>query len=150
MGLVAEMGSGLEQLLHCDDVGRHWSSPSGSSLDGASHRPCGRHRYVSSACGMRRALAEERRLFNHLQIGAIHRLTSENKMGTLVRPGAANAGLKQGRIHMLGPIFSLFFLGCFWIAGSLALQQLYDSRSEILEALSGRGGVKRWRTRAGA
>ena len=44
---------------------------------------------------------------------------------------------------MLGPIFSLFFLGCFWVAGSLALQQLYDSRSDILAALSGRGGVKR-------
>jgi hypothetical protein len=23
MGLVAEMGSGLEQLLHGDDIGRH-------------------------------------------------------------------------------------------------------------------------------
>jgi hypothetical protein len=44
---------------------------------------------------------------------------------------------------MLGPILSLFFLGCFWVAGSLALQQLYDSRSVILDALSGRGGVKR-------
>ena len=44
---------------------------------------------------------------------------------------------------MLGPMISLFFLGCFWIAGSLVLQQLYDSRGEILEALSGRGGVKR-------
>ena len=44
---------------------------------------------------------------------------------------------------MLGPILSLFFLGCFWIAGSLALQQLYDSRNTIVEALSGRGGLKR-------
>ena len=44
---------------------------------------------------------------------------------------------------MLGPMMSLFFLGCFWIAGSLALQQLYDSRGDILEALSGRGGTKR-------
>jgi hypothetical protein len=44
---------------------------------------------------------------------------------------------------MLGPMLSLFFLGCFWIAGSLALQQLYDSRGEIMEALSGRGGAKR-------
>lgn len=44
---------------------------------------------------------------------------------------------------MLGPLFSLFFLGCFWIAGSLALQQLYDSRGAILAALGGRGGIKR-------
>ena len=44
---------------------------------------------------------------------------------------------------MFGPLVSLFFLGCFWIAGSLALQQLYDSRADILAALSGRGGVKR-------
>lgn len=51
---------------------------------------------------------------------------------------------------MLGPLFSLFFLGCFWIAGSLALQQLYDSRGAIIEALSGRGGLKRLPRRAGA
>ena len=98
---------------------------------------------------MRRALAEQRRLFNRLQIGANGRLTSENKMGTLARPGAAIAGSKQGRIHMLGPIFSLFFLGCFWIAGSLALQQIYDSRDDIRAALLGRGGLKRL-PRAGA
>lgn len=44
---------------------------------------------------------------------------------------------------MLGPLFSLFFLACFWIAGSLALQQLYDSRGAIADALGGRGGIKR-------
>ena len=44
---------------------------------------------------------------------------------------------------MLGPIISLFFLGCFWITGSLALQELYASRRNIAEALSGRGGLKR-------
>jgi hypothetical protein len=44
---------------------------------------------------------------------------------------------------MLGPLLSLFFLGCFWMAGSLALQQLYDSRGDIVAALSGRGGLKR-------
>ncbi|MGN6155342.1 MAG: hypothetical protein ACTHN4_06375 [Sphingomicrobium sp.] len=44
---------------------------------------------------------------------------------------------------MLGPLFSLFFLACFWIAGSLALQELYDSRREIETALRGRGGLKR-------
>jgi hypothetical protein len=49
---------------------------------------------------------------------------------------------------MLGPLFSLFFLGCFWIAGSLALQQLNESRGEILAALSGRGGKKRIPRRA--
>ena len=98
---------------------------------------------------MRRALAEQRRLFNHLQMGANRSLTKENKIGTLVRPGAASAGSKQGRNHMLGPIFSLFFLACFWIAGSLALQQIYDSRSDIRAALLGRGGFKRL-PRAGA
>jgi hypothetical protein len=44
---------------------------------------------------------------------------------------------------MLGPILNLLFLGCFWVAGSLALRELYDSREAILAALSGRGGVKR-------
>lgn len=44
---------------------------------------------------------------------------------------------------MLGPMISLFFLGCFWIAGSLALQELYANRRNITEALSGRGGLKR-------
>ena len=44
---------------------------------------------------------------------------------------------------MLGPIISLFFLGCFWMAGSLALQEVYASRGAISEALSGRGGLKR-------
>jgi hypothetical protein len=55
--------------------------------------------------------------------------------------GASNQN--KGRTHMLGPLFSLFFLGCFWIAGSLALQELYDSRRQIRTALSGRGGLKR-------
>ncbi|HEU5482615.1 MAG TPA: hypothetical protein VFU80_05945 [Sphingomicrobium sp.] len=44
---------------------------------------------------------------------------------------------------MLGPLLNLLFLACFWIAGSLALQQLYDSRRDIIEALIGRGGLKR-------
>jgi hypothetical protein len=34
MGLVAEMRSGFEQLLHGDDVGRHRSSPSGYASAG--------------------------------------------------------------------------------------------------------------------
>ena len=51
---------------------------------------------------------------------------------------------------MLGPLLNLLFLACFWIAGSLALQQLRDSRGAILEALSGRGGFKRLPRRAGA
>jgi hypothetical protein len=54
MGLVAEMHSGLKQLLHCDDGCRHRSSPSGSASVEPSHRPFGRHRYESSTCGMRR------------------------------------------------------------------------------------------------
>ena len=58
VGLVAEMRSGLEQLLHGDDSGRHRSSPSGFASTEPSHQPCGRHRYVGSACGMRAPLAE--------------------------------------------------------------------------------------------
>lgn len=45
---------------------------------------------------------------------------------------------------MLPALLNLLFLGCFWIAGSLALQELYDSRSKIVAALLGRGGIKRW------
>jgi hypothetical protein len=40
-------------------------------------------------------------------------------------------------------MLSLFFLGCFWIAGSLALQQINDSRNAIVAALLGRSGIKR-------
>lgn len=50
---------------------------------------------------------------------------------------------------MLGPLLNLLFLACFWIAGSLALQLLRDSRGEIIAALFGRGGVKRLPRRAG-
>ena len=44
---------------------------------------------------------------------------------------------------MLAMLFSLFFLMSFWVAGSLAAQELYDNRENILRALSGDGGVKR-------
>jgi len=40
-------------------------------------------------------------------------------------------------------LFSLFFLLSFWVAGSLAAQELYDNRDRILQALSGAGGLKR-------
>lgn len=45
---------------------------------------------------------------------------------------------------MLGPLLNLLFLCCFWMAGSLVLQLVYDSRAHIIAALSGRGGVKRY------
>jgi hypothetical protein len=74
-------------------------------------------------------------------------LTSENKSGTFIRPTALQCDRRKPHENrddaMLGPLFSLFFLGCFWIAGSLALQELYDSRGDIRAALGGRGGVKR-------
>ena len=44
---------------------------------------------------------------------------------------------------MLGPLLNLLFLGCFWIAGSLALQLIHDNRADIIAALFGRGGRKR-------
>lgn len=44
---------------------------------------------------------------------------------------------------MVGPLTNLIFLGCFWLAGSLALQLLRDSRGDIIAALSGRGGLKK-------
>lgn len=50
---------------------------------------------------------------------------------------------------MLGALLNLLFLACFWIAGSLALKQIYDSRADIIAALFGRAGVKRL-PRAGA
>jgi hypothetical protein len=92
-------------------------------------------------------LAEQRRIFNYLQMATIARLTSENKAGTLVRPSSAAVRPAQriyiGALTMLGPILNLLFLGCFWVAGSLALRELYDNRGAIITALSGRGGVKR-------
>src|SRR5437763_248575 len=48
VSLVAEMRSGLEQLLHRDDGGRHSLSPSGSASTEPCNRPYGRHRYVGS------------------------------------------------------------------------------------------------------
>ena len=44
---------------------------------------------------------------------------------------------------MLGPLLNLIFLGCFWLAGSLALQLVREHRGEMLLALFGRGGAKR-------
>jgi hypothetical protein len=42
MGLVAEMRSGLEQLLHGDDISRHRSSPSGfASVEQVTGLPTG-------------------------------------------------------------------------------------------------------------
>jgi hypothetical protein len=46
-------------------------------------------------------------------------------------------------IEMIAMLFSLFFLTSFWVAGSLALQELYDNRDRIVRALSGEGGLKR-------
>ena len=51
---------------------------------------------------------------------------------------------------MLAPLLNLLFLACFWIVGSLALQQIYDSRADIMAALLGRGGLKRLPRSAGA
>ena len=50
---------------------------------------------------------------------------------------------------MAQPLFNLLFLGCFWLAGSLVLQLVRDRYGDILEALVGRGGLKRF-PRAGA
>jgi len=55
---VAEMRSGLKQLLHGDDISRHSLSPSGFTSVRASHQPFGWHRYVRSTCGMAAPLAE--------------------------------------------------------------------------------------------
>ncbi|MGI8706233.1 MAG: hypothetical protein ACR2JJ_10650 [Sphingomicrobium sp.] len=51
---------------------------------------------------------------------------------------------------MLGPLLNLLFLGCLWIAGSIAVRLLRDSRTDIIAALLGRGGLKRLPRRAGA
>lgn len=44
---------------------------------------------------------------------------------------------------MLGPFLNLLFLGCLWLAGSLACQLLRDNYGDIFTALVGRGGLKR-------
>jgi hypothetical protein len=66
MGLVAEVCSGFEQLLHGDDVSRHRSSHSGSASVEPCNQPYGRHRYVSSTCGMAAPLAEAHPAFKGL------------------------------------------------------------------------------------
>src|SRR5205814_3806914 len=85
VGLVAEMRSGLEQLLHGDDRGRHSLSPSGSASTEPCHQPYGRHRYVSSACGMSGHLVEEAIRFKVLAILPSRGLTDENISRTLRR-----------------------------------------------------------------
>src|SRR4249919_7875 len=85
VGLVAEMRSGLEQLLHGDDRGRHSLSPSGSASTEPCNQPCGRHRYVSSVCGMGAPLADAPFGFKALASLSDWRLTYENKAGTLAR-----------------------------------------------------------------
>jgi len=59
------------------------------------------------------------------------------------RCGATGALVQTGMTDMLAALFSLFFLLSFWIAGSLAAQELYYNRDNIMRALSGRGGVRR-------
>lgn len=44
---------------------------------------------------------------------------------------------------MAQPLATLLFLGCFWLAASLALQLIRDRYGDILTALVGRGGFKR-------
>src|SRR5205085_10024302 len=83
VGLVAEMRSGLEQLLHGDDSCRHWSSPSGFASMEPSHQPRGWHRDVCSICGMPGAVAEEVRRFKVLADRLLSVLTGRNKQGTL-------------------------------------------------------------------
>src|SRR5436190_23187431 len=85
VGLMAEMRSGLEQLLHGDDRGRHSLSPSGSASTEPCHQPFGGHRYVSSVCGMGAPLAEASHSFKALGRLRDPRLTTQNKQRTLMR-----------------------------------------------------------------
>ena len=85
VGLVAEMRSGLEQLLHGDDRGRHSLSPSGSASAEPNDRPYG----SAPVCKLRLwdagHLVEEAAAFKGLAGDATPRLTRENKTGTLSR-----------------------------------------------------------------
>lgn len=51
---------------------------------------------------------------------------------------------------MLAPLLNLLFLACVWATGSVALQQICESRKDIVAALLGQGGLKRLPKRAGA
>src|SRR4051794_4950064 len=79
VSLVAEMRSGLEQLLHGDDRGRHSLSPSGFASMEPSHLPRGRHRDVCPICGMLGALAELTCAFKVLAMWPQALLTGKNK-----------------------------------------------------------------------
>jgi hypothetical protein len=145
VGLVAEMHSGLEQLLQGDDIRRHWSSPSGSASAEPCHRPFGRHRYVSSACGMDAPLAEEAAEVQPLGNARYPGLTARTNRNIVPVPPALHvrpAPTMNRDDFMLGPLLNLLFLACFWIAGSLGLQLLRDSRPDIIAALAWPRGIE--------
>jgi hypothetical protein len=48
----------------------------------------------------------------------------------------------EGTKDMAQPLYTLLFLGCFWLAGSLALQLIRERSADILRALHGRSGLK--------
>src|SRR6185503_1686839 len=106
VGLVAEMRSGLEQLLHGDDRGRHSLSPSGSASTEPNDEPCGWHRYGSSVCGMRGQVAKAAPPFKGLRVLPNVGLTDKNKQGTLSRLSrvvSAETGTNQVRLGLGAP-----------------------------------------------
>jgi hypothetical protein len=125
MGLVAEMRSGLKQLLHGDDIGRHGLSPSGFTSVRASHQPFGWHRYVRSTCGMAGPVAE----------GA----AGSNPMAGLdtTRTNREHIDLTR-RSDMFAFVSSIAFAGAAYLAGSSVLRTYSESRIRIGDALRGR------------
>src|SRR5690349_10908690 len=113
-------------------------SPSGSASAEPCNRPIGRHRYVSSTCGMAAPLAEASPAFKGLalkfDVGGNSFLTSENKAGTLFRPrsfGAVGNGTKRvrygcaakpGTMPMLAPFATLAFLATLWLIAAIGTE----------------------------
>jgi hypothetical protein len=150
MGLVAEMRSGLEQLLHGDDSGRHFVSPSGYTLSGGEKSRTRRDTGMNaSACGMPRALAEQASGFNLLAKSESGLLTRANKKGTDTRPTPrlvrfgtkgvrAGSAPNQGTKTMLAPLATLVFLATLWLIVRLVAETLEASGGRIIAALLGR------------
>jgi hypothetical protein len=150
MGLVAEMRSGLEQLLHRDDSGRHKFSPSGYALSGnEKSRPGSGHRYecfrlwnaappsrtseVFQAIGgiMHKRLDTREQNRNIPLIPATCRAMAEQSVSGVVQPLARDKA-------MLAPFATLIFLATLWLIARLVAELAGDSGSRIAAALFGR------------
>ena len=123
-------------------------SPSGFASAKPCHRPFGRHRYVSSACGMARATRRRRERFQGLGPQWIALLTRrEQNVNIIIIPDAlgpqwnetspAGLALKARNGSMIAALATLAFLATLWMLVVIGAAVLETSGGKIVAALKG-------------